>query len=191
MTMRKLLPAILIILYPYCIVFLLFSIFSDSFIMEHFFLNNIFVALLYLGAVWLAALISAIIIYNRNLTRKKDALELARMSMLIKLIQIPAYTIILIPALICMITIFTIGISFLLVLLAAGSILLSGLIGLSAVKRCYEEGILSRAELHFHDIQQFLFYYDVVSSSKVFQRAKIVTEKRAVCLSFDRNPPNA
>lgn len=192
--MKKLLPAILVILYPYCIVFLLLSIFSQSpimeHIMEHIFLNNVFVALLYLGVVWLMALASTLIIYHRNLYGEKDALEIARTIMLIKLIQIPAYAVLLFAAFLCLITIFTMAISVMLIVLAAGSILLSGLIGLSVVKRCYMEGILSRAELHFHDILQFLFYFDVVSAVKVYQKAKIITEKRSVCFHFGLEQPN-
>lgn len=140
--------------------------------MEHLFHNNFFQGLLYLCIFGLIALISAVCLCISNLVRKGDALELARTNMIIKLVQIPAYFLIFVIGFICMITIFTIGISLVLMLLDCASILFSGLVGVSAVKRCHGDNILSTNETVLHGILQFLFCADIVSAIIVYRKAK-------------------
>ncbi|USF29781.1 hypothetical protein C820_001189 [Clostridium sp. MD294] len=73
-----------------------------------------------------------------------------------------------------MFTIFTFGISFVLLALDCASIFLSGLIGLSAVKQNYTEGIFSIKELFLHSILQFIFCADVISAIILFRKSKSV-----------------
>lgn len=174
--MKKLLPCIFIILFPYLIGFLIYSLFNPVF-MEFIFQNNIYLGLFYLFIFWSIALISAIIISGNSVSNKRDAVELAWVNMIIKLVQIPAYLFIFVVGLVCMITIFTFMISFFLMLLDCAAIILSGLIGVSAIKRSKEEGILSGKEMIFHGILQFIFCGDVVSSILVFRKVKRVTSR--------------
>ena len=169
--MKKLLPYTFIILFPYAVGFLISSIFQPV-LMEHIFHNNIYLGVLYLFGLWLIAFISAVIICIWNMVNKKNAVESARMNMIIKLVQIPAYLFIFATGLVCMITIFTMGISFVLMLLDCASILLSGLVGVSAVKRNHDVGILSGNEMILHGILQFIFFADIISSIMVFRKSK-------------------
>lgn len=92
--------------------------------------------------------------------------------MIIKIIQIPAYLFIFAIGFVCLITIFTVGISFVLLILDGVSIILSGLIGVFVVRRCYADGILTRTEMVIHSILQFVFCLDVVSAIIVFRKVK-------------------
>lgn len=170
--MKKTLPYIFIILFPYCIGLLICSLFNQS-LMKYLFHDNFYLGLLYLCAFWLIAFISSMILCINNLVRRRDAIDLARTNMIVKLIQIPAYLFIFVAGLMCMLTIFTIAISFVLMFLDGASIILSGLVGVSAVKRNHAEGILSGKEMVLHGILQFIFCADIASSIIVFRKAKV------------------
>lgn len=169
--MKKLLPYTFIILFPYFILFLIYSLFQPS-LMERFFENNFYRGLLFLCIFGLLAFVSAVTLLVNGLARKKDALELARVNMVIKLVQIPAYLLIFAVGLLCMITIFTFGISLILMVLDGASILFSGLVGICAVTRGHAEGILSPGEWILHSILQFVFCADLVSAVIVYRKAK-------------------
>lgn len=171
MFMKRLLPEILVILFPYSIVFLIYSV-TNSSVMESLFDNNIYLGLLYLCVFWMAAFISAVLVCVRNISQKRDPMELAWTNMIIKLVHIPAYLFIFVVGLICVITIFTIPVSICLAILDCAAIVLSGLAGASAVKRCHEEGALSAGEAVAFGILQFVFCADVVISVVVFVKAK-------------------
>lgn len=177
--MKKLLPYAFIILFPYLIVFLIYSLFNP-FLMQCLFNNDIYFGLLFLCVFWFISLVSAIVICTKNLTRKRDALEFARTNMIIKLVQIPAYLLIFVIGIICLFTIFTFGISIILMILDCASIILSGLVGVCAVKRSHASGILSTKKVILHGILQFIFCADIVSSIIIFRRTKASTSTKSV-----------
>lgn len=92
--------------------------------------------------------------------------------MLIKTISIPAYVAIFVIGVACMFTIFTFAISFALMILDAMAILLSGLIGLCAVKRCCDGKALSANKMIPYCVLQFVFCADVVASIIVYRKAR-------------------
>lgn len=169
--MKKILIHIFIILFPYFIVFLICSLFNKS-LMKYIYHNNFYLGLLYLFAFWLIAFISAIIISINNLVNKADAVETAKINMVIKLVQIPAYLFVFVAGILCLLTIFTFALTFILAILDCASIVLSGLIGVSAVKRSYSDGSLSKPEMVIYCILQFVFCVDVISSIIVFRKTK-------------------
>lgn len=169
--MKRLFPAIFIILFPYSIVLLIISLFHTT-LMKYLFHNNIYIGVFYIGILWIIALISAIFISIKNIINNNNALETAKINMIIKILQIPAYLFIFIIGLACMFTIFTFGISFLLITLDCTSIFLTGIIGVSAVKCNYTEKILSSKELFLHNILQFVFCADVISAVILYQKSK-------------------
>lgn len=169
--MRKLLPYTFIILFPYAIGFLLCALLHPSW-MKDLFQNNIYPGLFFLCLFWLFALLSAVTACIYHLACRRDAAELARINLLIKLIQIPAYLFIFAAGLVCMLTIFTIGISFVLMILDGASILLSGFVGISAVKRSHAQGMISTAEMVLHGILQFVFCADIFSAILLFRKTK-------------------
>ncbi len=91
--------------------------------------------------------------------------------MIIKLFQVPAYLFIFVVGLACMVTIFSMGISFFLIAFDGISIFLSGLVGISAVKCNYTNGILSKKELLFYGVLQFIFCVDVICAIFLWKKA--------------------
>lgn len=169
--MRKFLPAISIVLFPYAIVFMMYCIFS-GFLMEDVFQNNSYLCLLILILIWVVALVCAVSICTVSLIKKWDFVELSRVNMLIKTISIPAYVAIFVIGVVCMLTIFTFAISVALMILDVMAILLSGLIGLSAVKRCCDGKVLSTKQTILYCVLQFVFCADVVASIIVYRKTK-------------------
>lgn len=169
--MKKFVPTVSIVLFPYAVAFVLYCIFS-GFLMESVFQNNAYLCLLLLIIIWVIALICAVSICAVSLVRKWDFVELSRVNMLIKTISIPAYLFIFVFGLACMLTIFTFGISIVLLVLDAMAIVLSGLIGISAVKRSYDNKAISVKEMILYGILQFVFCVDVVVSIILFRKSK-------------------
>lgn len=169
--MKKFVPTVSIVLFPYAVAFVLYCIFS-GFLMESIFQNNAYLCLLLLIIIWVIALICAVSICAVSLVRKWDFVELSRVNMLIKTISIPAYLFIFVFGLACMLTIFTFGISIVLMVLDAMAIVLSGLIGVSAVKRSYDNKAISVKEMILYGILQFVFCVDVVVSIILFRKSK-------------------
>jgi len=163
-----LLPALL---FPYGIAFVMYCIFS-GFLMERVFRNNAFVCLLFLGVFWIAALACTVLFCAAVRAQPPAGLELARASVRLQLIQIPAYLAIFLLGLLCMFTIFTAAISAVLLLLDGMSLALSGLVGVHAVRRCRAERILTAKESAFAAAFQFVFCANVVCSVLLFFRAK-------------------
>ncbi len=169
--MKKFVPTVSIVLFPYAVAFVLYCIFS-GFLMESVFQDNAYLCLLLLIIIWVIALICAVSICAVSLVRKWDFVELSRVNMLIKTISIPAYLFIFVFGLACMLTIFTFGISIVLMVLDAMAIVLSGLIGISAVKRSYDNKAISVKEMILYGILQFVFCVDVVVSIILFRKSK-------------------
>lgn len=169
--MKKYVPVISIALFPYAVVFALYCIFS-GFLMENVFQNNGYLCLLALLLFWCAALICTVAVSVAAMVQKWDHVELCRVNMLIKLIMIPAYIVIFIIGVICILTIFTIAFSVILVILDVMSMILSGIFGVSAIKRSYDSGAVSALEMIIHVVLQFVFCADIVSSVIVYHKAK-------------------
>lgn len=171
--MKKMVPFIFIILFPYYIVFLIGSLFNQ-YLMKYVFQNNFYIGLLSFCIFGLIAFVNVIILCVNNFASKLEAVEATRINMIIKIIQIPAYLFIFVIGCMCLLTIFTVGISFVLLILDGVSIILSGLIGVFVVRQCYANGILTRTEMIIHSILQFVFCLDVVSAIIVFRKVKTI-----------------
>lgn len=170
--MKKMLPYVFTIFFPYYMVLLICSLFSHQ-IMKSVFHDNFYLGILYLFILWVIALISVIVLNVKHFMKKTEAVRVASINMVIKIAQIPAYVFIFVAGLACLLTIFTFGISIVFVILDCASIFLSGLVGVSAVMRCHEEGILGRTEMVVHGVLQFVFCLDVVSSVIMYRKAKV------------------
>ena len=169
--MKKFIPAITIVIFPYAIAFVLYCIFS-GFLMESLFQNNVYLCLLALLVLWGTSLICSITICAVSIIRKWDFMELSRINMIIKIVLIPAYIVIFAVGTICMLTIFTYLISLVLMILDGMAIILSGIFGFSAIKRSYDNNAISLNEMVIHSFFQFIFCADVISSIIVYRKAK-------------------
>lgn len=169
--MKKFVPAISIVLFPYAIAFVLYCICS-GFLMDSVFQNTAYLCLLMLIIIWVVALICAVSICAVSLIRKWDFVELSRVNMLIKTISIPAYLVIFVIGAVFMLTVLTFAISVVLMILDMMAIILSGLIGISAVKRSYDNKAISKNKMILYGVLQFVFCADVVISIIVFRKSK-------------------
>lgn len=169
--MKKYIPSILAAIFPYSILFALYCMFS-GFLMHSVFQSNGFLLLLAVLLFWVVSLGCAVATCVISLARKWDSYELARANMILKLIPVPAYILIFLLGCAFLITIFTFAISVILMLLDGMAIVLSGLIGVAAVKRNHSDKILSTKEMVAHGILQFVFCADVVSAIVVFYKAR-------------------
>ena len=77
-----------------------------------------------------------------------------------------------------MVTIFSMGISFFLIIFDCVSIFLSGFVGVSAVKCNYTNGILLKKELLFYSILQFVFCVDVICAIFLWKKAVYYFSKK-------------
>jgi len=174
-------PCILFLplVFPYLILFALICIFTDIF-METVFQNNGFYLVLFLIIIYIFALASSIVFFAKSFFLKITSLELLRINMTIKLIQIPAYVLIFIFGLLCLITIFTTGISIILMIFDSMAIFLTGLIGLSGVIKCLIENKITKKTAVIYGIFQFVFCVDIITSIKIYKKTKIVNNSTTV-----------
>lgn len=91
--------------------------------------------------------------------------------MVVKLIQIPAYIAIFFLSVLCFSMLFTIGIAVVLLLFDCASILLTGLIGVASIIRCYSNNIISKNFSVVNWVLQFVFCVDVISAIVIFVQA--------------------
>ena len=175
--MKKYIPSILAAIFPYSVLFALYCMFS-GFLMHSVFQSNGFLLLLAVLLFWVVSLGCAVATCVMSLARKWDSYELARANMILKLIPVPAYILIFLIGCAFLITIFTFAISVILMLLDGMAIVLSGLIGVAAVKRNHSDKILSTKEMVVHGILQFVFCADVVSAIVVFYKARRAKKQR-------------
>ena len=145
-----------------------------TWIWKYLFHNSVFVPLILLlfGAV-MYILNIIFMIQARN--GCFHATDLARANMIVKLIQIPAYIFIFMIGILCMVMIFTIGISFVLLLLDALSIGLTGLFAIAAFQNLNLEGMITRKAQFIYSIASFLFCVDVIIAVIGYRKSLSVT----------------
>ena len=162
--MKKLIPlAIPIAIAPYLIILVMVMTYT-GFLMESVFQNNIFILLICLAIAYVVSFICAVILSITILAARISARNVARTSLTIKLIQVPAYIVLFIIGLGCSFTVFTYAVSIILIMLDNMTIAMTGLIGLSAAIRGRREKKISRKKAVIHGILQFVFCADVVSA---------------------------
>lgn len=176
--MKQYIPLLPLIFVPYALLFVLIGIYNGWFpgdAYDHTIVN----VLAGLVALYALALVCVIIVFIASLAGKGNPLKRLRVNMVVKLIHIPAYILIFVIGFLCLFTIFTFGISIVLMVLDAFTILLSGLIGLSGVIRSYKENIISKRTAKIHGVLQFVFCADVVSAIILYGTVKLSKQNRA------------
>lgn len=169
-------------LFIYLLLLLLLSltVFGDSIIIEWLWDNfYFFIAFLPLGLLlyemimFIITIIFTIISVDKNYnTNINNAISLAKIQMIIRLIQIPAYVIIFLMGIACIITIFTIGISIALVILDFISIVTTGISSIAVYTILYKCNLISNKEKNIYSILSFVYCLDVIVS--VISYRKIV-----------------
>lgn len=158
------------VMLPYLALFALASIFFSTrlpffeFIMDSVFGGN---ALNLLAAVLIYCILAAslsIIYFAAGLRKEWDALLLAKSAMIVKLIQVPAYVFIFALGVVFLITLFTIPFSVALFLIDCLTLVLTGLMTVSAVINAIRQGAFKSKEVIWIIILQLVFCADVVST---------------------------
>ena len=161
----------LIILFPYFILLALFCLFTNTF-MDTVFNNNGLYVLLALILLYIIALVCSIIIFITSIVFQRSSQQLLHINMIIKIIHIPAYILIFLFGLLCLLTIFSAGITIVLMILDIMTIFLTGLIGLVGIIRSVIENKLSKKTAIIYAIFQFIFCVDVISSIIIYKKIK-------------------
>jgi len=146
--------------------------------MEILFYNNSLFILLYLIIIYIAALICTTIFFIRNILLHRDFIEILKINMIVKIIQIPAYIVLFLLGMLFLITIFTMGISVVLLVFNGMAIFLTGLIGLSGIIRCFFEKKLSLKNTVMYAIFQFIFVIDVIFCIIIYRKMRGQNGKR-------------
>ena len=160
--------------FPYMVLLSLYGLFSGFFVNTIY--QNPLLLIPTLFLFFILALGCSIIFFAMGLAKKWDAKKVALANMIVKLIQIPAYVVTFLLGVICILTIFTYALSFLLVLFDCLTIILTGLTGACAAIRSYKEQKTTIAFSVANGILQFIFCADVVCSILLFVKCK--TQKK-------------
>jgi len=164
------------LIFPYLILFALICMFTNTF-METVFQNNGFYLIFTLIAVYIIASASSIIFFVKSIFKKVNSQELLYTNMIIKLIQIPAYILIFVFGLLCLLTIFTIAISIVLMIFDCIAIFLTGLIGMAGIIRCFIENKITKKTAIIYAVLQFIFCADVIACVKIYRKVKRLNGK--------------
>lgn len=171
-------------LLPYLVLFALATIFFSAelpfftFIMEQIFGSNAWalIGALFLYCV-LAGLISAIC-FAVSVYKRWDALSLAKCAMVVKLIQVPAYTVIFVLGVLFFTTVFTFPFTVGLFLFDCFSLVLSGLLLLASAINAVREGLTEKKTALLFVLLQVVFCVDVIASVVFYLRMKRASGNR-------------
>ncbi|MCI9526552.1 MAG: hypothetical protein HFH37_06505 [Lachnospiraceae bacterium] len=142
-----------------------------AFMWERLFFNNVYVLLgfILLDGIIVYILDMLFLLMARN--GRWTSQELAKTNMMVKLIQIPAYLFLFAVGLLCCVMIFTIGISFALLLLDIFSIGMTGLFASAAFHALRKEQKISGKMQVFYSLASFLFCVDIVIAILGYRRS--------------------
>lgn len=153
-------------IFIYLVAILFVFIFSHNkiaeWLWEKVFFNNAFIPLYLILQFGIIMYIVNFAYVVRSWNGTWSARELAHVNMLVKLIQIPAYILIFVAGVACLVTIFTVGISIALILLDCFSIGMTGLLGVAAFRNMRREGKISSTKQVVCSIGSFIFCVDVI-----------------------------
>ena len=165
--MKKYLLSLPVLLFPYLVLAALVCLYT-GFLMEEIFQSNGF---LLIGAVLLCAVAAAgfaAVVCGCALAKRTSGQEMARLNMVIKLCQIPAYLIIFALGLFCLISIWGILLTLILAAVDCFTIAMTGLIGSVSAFRSYRERKLAKGAAVRAAICQFIFCVDVFACVKLY-----------------------
>ncbi len=146
-----------------------------TWIWKYLFHNSVFVPLILLLLFGAVMYILNIIFMIQARNGCFHATDFARANMIVKFILLPVYIFIFMIGILCMVMIFTIVISFLLLLLDALSIGLTGLFAIAAFHNLNREGMITRKAQFIYSIASFLFCVDVIIAVIGYRKSLSVT----------------
>lgn len=171
--MKRYFLLIPITLMPYVLLFLVYSVFIDHYIIDALFgIYALYGLLLVLLVSVLAAFVCTLIFTVLSIKKENNSRRLAFANMLIKIIHMPAYIITFVLGILFFTTVFTFAFSFLFVLFNLAAIFMTGLIGVAANSVEHRNGDTGKLFVSINSILQFVYCADVVSAIMVFIRSR-------------------
>lgn len=177
--MKKYLLFVPAMLYPYFIVAILFLLFNRDSAPGRIFWegmnsieNNGLLLLILVLLVWLGCIFSIIIAFSRAVKNKWDTVKLLRMNMIVKLVHIPTYIFLFVLGLVCLMMIFTVGVTVIIVILDAMTIFLSGMISVLTVSKGCTEKLFSPGKAVLFGILGFVYCVDVIEAVILYIKVK-------------------
>ncbi len=170
-----LMPAILL---PYITLLLAAILFLSphspafEFIMVHVFQENALFILASLLVFCLIAVLFSTVHFILSVRKNWNPLSLAKCAMLIKWIQVPAYLVIFVLGLLLAITIFTTAIAAVFVLVDCLTLILTGMITISAAVIGVRQGIFTKKYVFWIILLQFIFCADVLAATVLYLKAR-------------------
>ena len=119
----------------------------------------------------LAAALSAVY-FVRSIRKEYDALQLAKCAMVVKLLQVPAYIAIFVLGVLLVLAIFTIPFALGLLLIDCLTLLLTGLMTITAVINAVRQGDYKISETAWVVILQVVFCADVVAAAVFYRKLR-------------------
>jgi hypothetical protein len=120
------------------------------------------------GLVFITLILN-IIYFIKSLKNKDDT---SKSNMIVKLINIPAYIIMFLTCIVCLITIFTFIISFLLGIFGYICLIMTGLYAVSTYKKLKDKNIISKKEFIIFSILSFIYISDIIVSIIAYKKQK-------------------
>lgn len=169
--MKRIVPSILVAIFPYMVVLYLCWIMN---LLPVPFPANWTSASIYICIflTWLVCGIGAIWLVVLNTSSKTDVRTAARNNMIIKLVQIPAYILLFLVGVVFAMFVFTIFITFSIILIDVMAISLSGINGVFVVCKCGKTGLLKVDGAVLFSLSQFVFCVDVVCAVLLYLKVK-------------------
>ncbi|MBR4350758.1 MAG: hypothetical protein IKP98_00815 [Bacilli bacterium] len=121
-----------------------------------------------LGLVFITFILN-IIFFIKSLKNKDDT---SKSNMIVKLISIPAYIIIFITCIVCLMTIFTFIISFLLAIFSYICLIMTGLYAVSTYKKLKDKNVITKKEFIIFSILSFIYISDIIVSIIAYKKQK-------------------
>jgi len=178
MNKRLFLIIVPIALVPYLALFALSTIFFSTrlsffnWIMESVFGGNALELVAALLLYCILTCVLSIVCFFISVSKKWDALSLAKIAMITKLAQVPAYVIIFVLGVIFVITLFTIPFSIGLFVIDCLSVFMTGLFVISSAITTIRKNVFAHKEIFWVILFQFVFCADVISSVVFYRKLK-------------------
>ena len=174
--MKKYLLLIPSLLFPYSLLFALYCIYS-GFLMDTLVWNSPLIVLLYLFILFAASLSCNAVFLVLSISKKWKPRSISLANLLVRLLQIPAYSMIFVLGILLFLSIFTYAASIFFVFFDCVSIFLSGLIGAASIIRCYGSGRCSKSFAIVNGVLQFVFCVDIISAIIIFAKCRKKTDQ--------------
>lgn len=170
-----LLPTILL---PYFTLLLLAIVILSTkvpvfeFIITHVFRENILYILAIMLIFCLIAVVCSVTCFVLSVRKGWSPVALAKCAMIIKWMQAPAYVMIFILGLIFAITLFTIPFAIIFVLVDCLTLVLTGLLTISAARIAVRQGVFQTKDVLWVILLQFVFCVDVLAATVFYIKLK-------------------